>query len=164
VSKHPFITIISLAMALLFSQVPEFAQQYGQRLGGAVDELDRIVRQFDEDSRRSGYDRSAALGVMANNSERLVRDQSTRMSENVSRLDYLKKQQIAFRDGGSVVRFTSLLTYFDRPMMKRTFDNFVWAVPLTIESGVLALIGFLASFGLLVLGTLPFRSRMTASV
>jgi hypothetical protein len=76
---QPFIIALSVLFAMLFSQAPEFTQQYLQRLAGTVEELSNIVRNFDEDSLRSGYDRSAALGVMRNNPERLVRDQATRM-------------------------------------------------------------------------------------
>ena len=50
-------------------------KQYRQRTGGAVDELKVVVRDFDEDSGRSGYDRAGALGVMRKNPDRLVREQ-----------------------------------------------------------------------------------------
>jgi Protein of unknown function (DUF2937) len=45
---------ISAFLAVLVGQAPEFAQQYAQRLGGAIEELQRIVDHFDDDSRRSG--------------------------------------------------------------------------------------------------------------
>ncbi|MCC6776080.1 MAG: DUF2937 family protein [Hyphomicrobiales bacterium] len=64
---HIFISVISLASALLLSQAPELMQQYIQRLGGVVDTPTRIVQHFDEDSARSGYDRSGALALMARN-------------------------------------------------------------------------------------------------
>ena len=35
------------------SQLPEFAQQYRQRLGGALEELTRIVAEFDASAARS---------------------------------------------------------------------------------------------------------------
>jgi hypothetical protein len=66
--------ILSLMLALLLSQAPEFAEQYRQRLGGAIDELTAVVSHFEEDSLRSGYGRRTALQVMAHNPERLVRD------------------------------------------------------------------------------------------
>jgi Protein of unknown function (DUF2937) len=50
--RASFVFGIALLSALLFSQAPEFTQQYFQRLGGVVDELDSIVRHFDEDSCR----------------------------------------------------------------------------------------------------------------
>jgi hypothetical protein len=53
--RASILVAISVVFAALFGQAPEFAQQYAQRLGGAIDELDRIVRHFDEDSRRSGW-------------------------------------------------------------------------------------------------------------
>ncbi len=39
----PIILGLSFVFALVFGQIPEFTQQYAQRLGGAVDELARIV-------------------------------------------------------------------------------------------------------------------------
>ena len=42
-----------LAGALTLSQAPEFAQQYRQRLGGALDELRRVVADFDADAAKS---------------------------------------------------------------------------------------------------------------
>lgn len=43
---------VSLVFAGLFSQAPEFSQQYYQRIGGAIDELQRGRQQFDENARR----------------------------------------------------------------------------------------------------------------
>lgn len=43
--------MLTMAMALLggvfFSQAPEFAQQYRQRIGGALDELKIMISEFD---------------------------------------------------------------------------------------------------------------------
>ena len=38
---HPVAFVIGLLLGFVLSQTPEFAQQYRQRLGGAVDELQR---------------------------------------------------------------------------------------------------------------------------
>src|SRR3977135_4408979 len=119
---HAFITLTSLVSALLFSQVPGFMQQYNQRLGGAVDELTRIVSHFDEDARRSGYDRPAALQLMAKNPERLVRDQAVRIDENVTRLHRLREQQETFRNAGSFFRLASFVRNYDPPLADRTYQ------------------------------------------
>ena len=50
-----------LVAAVTTSQLPEFAQQYRQRLGGAVDELRTIVQRFDADAQAAGMDRTQAL-------------------------------------------------------------------------------------------------------
>jgi hypothetical protein len=57
--RTSLLVAISLVFAALFGQAPEFAQQYAQRLGGAIDELDRIERHFDKAFRRG----LAALGI-----------------------------------------------------------------------------------------------------
>ena len=43
---------IGLLFALVGMQGPEFTQQYRQRLGGALDELKRVVSAFDADAAR----------------------------------------------------------------------------------------------------------------
>ena len=42
---------IAVLAGLIGSQAPEFAQQYRQRLGGALEELNRIVSEFDAEVR-----------------------------------------------------------------------------------------------------------------
>ena len=42
-----FALAVALAAGLVTSQLPEFSQQYRQRLGGAIDELSRILADFD---------------------------------------------------------------------------------------------------------------------
>ena len=51
-----------LGLALVLSQFPEYAQQYTQRLGGAVDELRVITEDFDRAAAEGGLDRATALG------------------------------------------------------------------------------------------------------
>jgi len=154
---HPLISIVAALCALVCSQVPEFMQQYYQRLGGAVEEVGRIVRQFTEDSSRSGYERSAALRVMANNSERLVRDQATRMQENITRFDRLRGQQEVMRDSDALARFTAFLMDFDQPLAKKTYD--AYRLALSVEGAFFAAFGFLISWLVLFVVTAPFRSR-----
>ncbi len=81
-----------------------------------MDELDNIVRHFDEDSSRSGYDRSAALDVMRRNKERLIRDQAIRIDEMIARRDRLWKQQAAMKQASSFARFGAFLSNVDAPL------------------------------------------------
>jgi hypothetical protein len=156
----PVIFAIALAPALVLSQAPEFMQQYRQRLGGAIDELQRIVRQFDEDSQRSGYDRAAALRLMAGNSEQLVRDQARRMEENIARFNRLRAQQDAFSRGGSFVRLASFISNFDPPLAQRTIAAYEPAVPVTVEGLLLAIGGFLIPYFLLSKAAQARRRRL----
>ncbi len=51
---------LAILLGVAASQVPEFAQQYRQRLGGAVDELNRMLTEFDADAARLQMDRARA--------------------------------------------------------------------------------------------------------
>jgi hypothetical protein len=146
---RPVIFVISLICALLAWQIPEFGQQYSQRLGGALDELDRIVQHFDEDSRQSGYDEADALGLMAKNPEPLVREQSARMSENIQRRNRLRDQKVAVAAGG-LGGIIVLLTSYDPPLAERTYSDFRPGLPLTFDGLFFALGGFVVSFLMLV--------------
>lgn len=154
-----FISVISLVSALLLSQAPELMQQYIQRLGGAVDELTRIVQHFDEDSARSGYDRSGALGLMARNPERLIRDQAIRMQDNMDRLGRLRKQQEDFKDGAG---FASFLMSYDPELFAATRKAFKMALPLTADGLLFALLGFSMSYFLLFAAAAPIRRSLEA--
>jgi hypothetical protein len=159
--RHPIINMISVAFALVFCQAPEFMQQYYQRIGGAADELQRIVQHFEDDTRRSGHEPSAALGIMSNNSEPLVRDQATRMKENIARRDRLREQQEKMKDQGAFARFPYFLANYDQPLVERTWKSYAWAFPLTIEGALFAIVGFFA-MQLLLVGAFHLRWQAAA--
>ena len=155
---RPFAFVVALTLGFVLSQAPELAQQYRQRLGGAVDELGRIITQFDEDSLRSGHDRSSALRLMENNPERLIRDQAGRMEATIARYNRLREQQEAFRTGGSFVRLVSFVSNFDPPLVEQTLKAYEPAMPVTLEGLLLAGGGFLVGY-FLVRGTTELWRR-----
>jgi hypothetical protein len=149
--------VIALAGAFVASQAPEFAQQYRQRLGGAVDELARVIDSFDNDATASGTDRLGGLALMAKNSEPLVRAQAVTMARTIIRYDRLVKQQAAFQDTTPFVRLTAFFQDFDRPLVESTLRNYEPAVPATSEGVVFAVIGFFVVYGLLAFLGAIFR-------
>ena len=50
--------VVSVVVGLMggagLAQFPEYAQQYTQRLGGALDELSRVVADFDRSAAATG--------------------------------------------------------------------------------------------------------------
>jgi hypothetical protein len=146
---HPVAFVMSLVVGFALSQAPELAHQYQQHLNGAIDELQRVIQQLSEDSRRSGYDRTAALQPMAGNTEQRVRDQASRMDEVIARHSGLRAQEHAFRDGGTFVRISAFILNFDQPLVQRTVLAYQPAVPVTVEGLLLAGGGFLAAYLLL---------------
>ncbi len=64
--------LFALFAAVLTSQLPEFAQQYRQRLGGAIDELQRIVDTFDRDAGSSALTRTQGIDKLSASPDPLV--------------------------------------------------------------------------------------------
>jgi hypothetical protein len=154
--------IVSMFPAVMFGQAPEFMQQYTQRLGGAIDELQLIVQHFEDDARRSGIGRSDALQLMARNPEQLVRDQSVRMQETIGRLQRLQDQQVVMRQGSITSRFVYFVSNYDRPLAARTWENYQGGLQLSFDGIVFALMGFALSFVTLCAAGLGLRAMAKA--
>jgi hypothetical protein len=128
--------------AALASQAPEFQQQYAQRIGGAVDELKTIVEQFDIDARRNGTDRNGGLSRLQGSSDGFVKARGLAMQQTVQRYERLTAQQTAMRAPDVITRVGSLVMDYDPQVAAGAWKAFRPAVPLTLEGGFLALIGF----------------------
>ena len=153
---------LSLLSALLFAQIPELIQQYRQRIGGAADELNVIVRNFDEDSRRSGFDRAGAFGLRKKNPERLVREQGQRMEDYTGRLERPNSQQSVLANGVTLAAVLSVAFDYDAQIMSQARAAFTPAFPLTLTSVIFAIIGFILCYGPLLLLSSIFGSRERA--
>lgn len=155
---HTLVVVLSLIVALISTQVPKYLQQYGQRLGGAIDELTRIVRNFDQDSHRSGYRRDDALALMKRNPERLVKDQVFRMEGNVVRLSRLNQQRETLSAGITVSAAFAMLNDYDDHIAQKTYENFAWGLQLS-SAPTFALLGFLLTY--MTLGSVLLISKLT---
>ena len=139
------------------SQGPEFAQQYRQRLGGAIDELQRVVGRFDADARSTGHTRDGAIDQLRQNPDRLTSLQGDAMRANVERLDRLRHQQQAFRDAGAFSRLWLLAREGDLDLARAAYHDFEPAVPTTNEGFVAAVLGFILGWVLARLIGMPLR-------
>lgn len=144
------------------SQFPEFSQQYAQRLGGAVDELSRVVADFDADAAKHGLSRAAALEDLAQGGAMGVARAET-IARTIERHDRLSADLEALEGAGPFTRAYLAARMTDRDVAQRAMENFKPAVPATLEGAVFAGVGFLT--GLFVLGAVfailkwPFRRR-----
>jgi hypothetical protein len=128
--------------AVAASQLPEYSQQYRQRIGGAIDELGRIVARFDADAKAAGLSRAAALDRLNANAEDVARRQAGAAAENIRRLDYLARHQARLAETGSFRRVASVLMSGDTEIMRRTLAHYEPAVPTTAEGLTFAAFGF----------------------
>ena len=154
-----FALVFGLFIGTLASQMPEYAQQYRQRLGGAIDELGRIIANFDAQASQAGIDRNAAITRLKTNNDVLVQRQGEAMQDTVIRHDRLAEQDAAFAQAGSFARLGLLARDFDPGIARGAWSRFEPAVPVTTEGFVSAGVGLLAGYGLWHLLAWPFRRR-----
>ena len=139
------------------SQIPEYAQQYRQRLGGAIDELQNIVSEFDADSARSGLSEAEGIARLSGNSDELVRGRGVQMSEIVQRLQKLSSQNAAMAQAGPIGRLVALASDFDPMVARHAYDSFEPAVPVTSEGFILGGVGLAGGYALFRALAAPFR-------
>jgi hypothetical protein len=150
-------------LGLSLSQFPEYAQQYIQRLGGAVDELRIITEQFDAKARAGGIDRDGALQRFAQSPDAFLVGHGASMEQTFARYADLSATLSRVRNAGPVERLELLPKFLDSEIGGRTLDNFQPAVPVTTEGflwgGAGLVVGYMLITILYSFVTLPFRRR-----
>lgn len=153
--------VAGLAGAGTLSQFPEYAQQYAQRLGGAVDELGRVVQDFDRSAAAEGLSREAALAQMQGTDFLLRR--RTDMEGNIARHARLSADLEALQQAGPFMRAYHARRLADPEIARKALKDFKPALPVTLEGGIFAGVGLLGGIGamslLLAILRLPFRRR-----
>ena len=156
-----------LALAIVLSQFPEYAQQYTQRLGGAVDELRVITEDFDRAAVAGGLDRTAALERYNASNDEFLAGRGMSMTATFERYDQLSTTLARIEDAGPIERFQSLPAYLDSDIGQRTLENYQPAVPVTMEGILYAgggfIVGYLVLSGLWRFASMPFRRRRYAA-
>lgn len=152
-----------VGLALTMSQFPEYAQQYTQRLGGAVDELRVVTADFDSAAEEAGLDRVAALDRYQTSSDAFLADRGESMERTFVRYDQLSETLQKIQGADPLERLKNLPSFLDTDIGRRTLENYQPAVPVTMEGLFYAAAGFglgyLILSGLIRFCALPFRRR-----
>ena len=145
------VRIIAFGLGLLggvtASQIPEYSQQYRQRLGGAIDELTRVIARFDADAAANGETQEGAIARLRSNPDDLVSRQGVAMQGNVERLDRLQLHREALMQVGPFSRIAVMVREGDRDVMEAAYRDFEPAIPVTEEGLISTAIGFIAVWG-----------------
>jgi hypothetical protein len=149
--------ITALLFGVLFSQAPEFQQQYRQRLGGALDELNRFINQFNEDALAVGVTPEAAIVRLAGNSDELARRRAKAETDALARRERLERQALIFENDTLIGRLTVLATDYDPQLMAGTWHSFRPAMPTTVDGASSGLFG--AGIGLIFVIAATLVSR-----
>ncbi len=147
--------IVAFGLGLLggitASQGPEFAQQYRQRLGGAIDELRQVVQRFDTDAQASGETRQSAIARLHSNADDFVSRQGAAMQANVERLGRLETHRETMIQAGPFARVALMVRDGDRDVMEAVYRDFEPALPVTAEGVLSSAAGFVVVWGGLLL-------------
>lgn len=154
-----FAFAVGLLFAALASQLPEFTQQYRQRLGGAIDELSASIAQFDGEAASLSLDRDQGIARLQTNADVLAQQRGASVAATVERKDRLDRQRQSFAASGPLSQYAVLAEDFDPGLGRRAFADFQPALPLTTPGLVSAAIGLLIGWLLMHLIAMPVRRR-----
>jgi hypothetical protein len=141
----------------LFSQAPEFQQQYRQRLGGALDEVRREIDRFDLDARAVGVTPDVAIERLRTNPDEIARRRAAAELDLIARGARLTRQQRVFETESVIGRLTTLAADYDPDLAVGTWKAFRPAVPTTLDGAAAALFGTGIGLFLVILARLTGR-------
>lgn len=144
--------LLCVAGAVVFSQVPEFMQQYLQRLGGHLDEARRHLAQFRHVAAESGLTLDRLIDQTSANADPAVAKLGGVMTQAADRVRELEAAQAAISDASLWTRPFVFLHHADRSIAEATWEIFKPAVPTTVEGFVYAACGMLVLLGMYHLG------------
>ena len=149
--------IAALGLGITLSQFPEYSQQYVQRLGGAADELTKVVDDFDRTARRSDQTREEALASMTGTE--FLEGRKTDMETTITRQERLTASYATLKDADAFTRLANIYRFSDAQIGASAWEDYQPAVPVTIESGALLLGGYVGLYGFLSFFGRMFRRR-----
>ncbi len=135
---------IGLLCGLIGAQWPEFSQQYRQRLGGALDELRRVVAAFEAEAASHALTPAEAVGRLKTNPDPLARERGADIEGDIARQARLEQELAELQGAGPLRRLIVMAGNFDSSTADQTLRDFEPAIPVTSEAlivGALALVG-----------------------
>ncbi|MDC9822923.1 DUF2937 family protein [Devosia sp. ZB163] len=152
-----------LALGASLSQFPEYAQQYTQRLGGAVDELRIITAEFEQAAEEAGLSIDQAIERYSRTGDAFISERGQSMARTFDRYEELSATLAEIRGASGWERFTKMPEYFDTEIGRRALADYKPAVPVTVEglsyAGAGFAVGYLALSAIIAVLLLPFQRR-----
>jgi hypothetical protein len=148
------------AGAVLFSQLPEYFQQYLQRLGGHLAEARRELELFTQAARRSGLNLDQLATDVSGQKDPAVARLGRVILEAHARVDVLASSESALRNASGWTRPFVFLGHLDPAIARGTWEAFRPAVPTTAEGFAYAAAGVVAMLALYHLGVKTLAAAM----
>ncbi len=136
-----FDRILCVVGAVVFSQAPEFMQQYLQRLGGHLDEAVRQLRQFEQVATQAGESVATFAARAQASADPVMARMGDIVAGAIQRVDELGAAVAALRDAAPWSRPFAFVRHVDTEIASATWGVFKPAVPTTIEGALYAAAG-----------------------
>ncbi len=140
--------ILCVLGAILFSQGPEFMQQYLQRLGGHLDEARRQLAVFQQTAAQAGLSLDQFISQTGANPDTSVARLGGVMSGAVERVSTLQSAHDALLHAALWERPFVFVRHLDVAIARATGAVYQPAVPTTAEGLLYALAGMLVFLAL----------------
>jgi len=135
--------ILCVVGAVLFSQFPEFMQQYLQRLEGHLDEARLVVDRFRDAAAQSGMSLDQLVAGAAQNPDPSMGKLGGVVRGAVARVDQLGAADTALRSASIWAKPFVFVAHMDRGIARATLTIYRPAVPTTFEGFIYAGFGIL---------------------
>lgn len=133
--------VLCVLGTIAFAQMPEFMQQYLQRLGGHLDEARRQLSQFHNAAEQSGLTLDRLIIQTETNADAAVAKLGGVMTGAIERVEELESAQYAITSATVFERPFVFLQNVDADIARATWQIFKPAIPTTVEGLVYALVG-----------------------
>lgn len=155
------VLLAGLLAGVSSSQLPEFVQQYQQRLGGAVDELRSFVAEFDADAARHNLSRDEALARYRASGDAFLDTRSGRVVGLIRRYERLSEHREELQQAAPFERLYVFARDYEPEFVQATYRDYEPAVPVTGEGLAHAGAGLIAGLAgaRLVVGILRLLRR-----
>lgn len=144
--------ILCVVGAVLFSQGPEFMQQYLQRLGGHLDEARRHLAAFQKTADQAGLTLERFISQTAANADPAVAKLSDVMTDAIARVSSLQAAHDTLLHAALWERPFVFLRHLDSGIARATGAVYQPAVPTTAEGLIYAFAGMVFILALYHLG------------
>lgn len=135
--------IFSVLGAVSLSQIPQFIQQYLQRLAGHADEAMRILERYQLAAERAGMEFDAYITRFKEDPDAIIAEHGIIMYEAVERAEFLTRAVEAIQSSNLFTRPFVFLANLDSDIAWAALQIYQPGVPTTIEGALYALTGIL---------------------
>jgi hypothetical protein len=139
--------VLCVVGALGLAQMPEFMQQYLQRLGGHLDEARRQLESFVQAARVSGLTLDQLIARASSDPDPALVRLGGVARDAATRVEHLAAAESALSHASVWTRLPVFVRYLDWDIAAGTWKAFRPAMPTTLEGLAYAVVGVLLALG-----------------